>query len=257
MTTVLVTGGTGNLGRHVVRQLLDARHDVRIASRRPAPAGGNPAVTWATVDYRTRAGLTAALAGVDVVVHCASGSAKGEAETITALLSSGRRAGLPHLVYISIVGVDKLPMGYYNAKLAAERALIASGTGWTILRTTQFHDLALGLVRVMCRLPIGVVPKGISCQPVGVQEVAGRLVALAAGPPAGRVAEMGGPEIVEFSALARTYLHAMGRNQPVFTVPLPGRLARGLRQGYGLTPEHGDGVQTFAEFLQVRNRSDQ
>src|SRR5207237_200900 len=150
---------------------------------------------WATVDYRTRAGLAEALTGVDVVVHCASGSGKGESETMAALLSSGKRQGLGHLLYISIVGVDRLPMGYYRAKLAAERALIASGIGWTILRATQFHDLALTFVKAMCTLPVGITPKGVSCQPVAVQEVAARLVALAAAGPAGRVPELGGPEI--------------------------------------------------------------
>src|ERR1700712_2231692 len=257
MTTVLVTGGTGNLGRHVVRQLHDARYDVRVASRTRAPAGKHPDVRWEVVDYRTRAGLDAALAGADVVIHCASGSAQGEAETIAALLSSGKRAGLAHLIYISIVGVDRLPMGYYNAKLAAERALIASAIPWTVLRTTQFHDLALSLVRTMCRLPTGLVPKGVSCQPIGVQEVAGRLVELAGGPAAGRVPELGGPEIKRLTELARTYLHTAAKQRPVMAVPLPGKLMRGLRKGYGLTPDHGDGIQTFAEFLQVRARSGQ
>ena len=252
MTTVLVTGGSGNLGQHLVRQLLDGGYDVRIASRRPALVGWSADATWATVDYRTRAGLDAALTGVDVVIHCASGSAKGEAETMAALLSSGKRAGLAHLIYISIVGVDKLPMGYYRAKLAAERALIASGLPWTILRATQFHDLALSLIAAMCKLPIAVVPRSVSCQPVGVAEVAARLVESAGGPPAGRVPELGGPEIIALTELARTYLNSVGRKSPVIAIPLPGKLMRGLRKGYGLTPEHGDGVQTFTEFLQVK-----
>src|ERR1700712_270984 len=249
MTTVLVTGGTGNLGRHVVRQLHDARYDVRVASRTRAPAGKHPDVRWEVVDYRTRAGLDAALAGADVVIHCASGSAQGEAETIAALLSSGKRAGLAHLIYISIVGVDRLPMGYYNAKLAAERSLIASGIPWTILRATQFHDLALTFAQTMCRLPIGFAPRGVSCQPVAVAEVATRLVELAAGPATGRAPELGGPQITPFTELARTYLSSTGSRKRVVAVPLPGKLIGGLRRGYGLTPDHGDGVETFAQYL--------
>ena len=132
MTTVLVTGGSGNLGGHVVQQLLDSGSDVRIASRRLEPSGRESDAVWATVDYRTRAGLAAALAGADVAVHCAGGSAKGESETIAALLSSAKRAGLAHLVYISIVGVDKLPMGYYRAKLG-------SGTGADRVRDSVDH----------------------------------------------------------------------------------------------------------------------
>ncbi len=251
--TVLVTGGTGHLGRHVVVRLGEAGHRVRVASRNVRPAGPDLDHEWTTVDYRTRAGLDAALAGVDVVVHCASGSAKGEAESIAALLSSGKRATLEHLVYISIVGVDKLPLGYYRAKLLAERALIASGIPWTILRATQFHDLALSLVRGMCRWPVGVVPKGVSSQPVAVDEVAARLTDLAAGPAAGRAPEFGGPEIVPFTELARLYLTSAGRTKRVVALPLPGALAKGLRAGHGLAPDHGDGVQTFAEFLALRS----
>lgn len=252
--TVLVTGGTGNLGRHVVAQLIEAGRRVRVASRSNPPAAGPEQLLdheWATVDYRTRAGLDAALRGIEVVIHCASGSARGEAEMITALLSSGKRAGIRHLVYISIVGVDKLPLGYYRAKMATEKALITSGIGWTILRATQFHDLALKMVTLGCRLPIGFVPRGVSLQPVAAREVALRLVQLAVEPPAGRVAELGGPEIRTLAELARMHLAATGRTSRIVPIPLPGKLARGLRKGYGMTPDHGDGMQTFAEFLDL------
>ena len=252
MRTVLVTGGTGNLGQHVIRQLRTANAGVRLASRRAAPGNQAAGYEWATVDYRTRAGLDAALTGAEAVIHCASGSARGEAETMAALLSSGKRAGLGHLVYISIVGVDKLPMSYYRAKLRAERALIASGIPWTILRTTQFHDLALTRVKSMCKLPLAVTPRGVSVQPVAVQEVAARLVALALAPPAGRVPELGGPQIKPLAELARMYLVSANSRKPIVTVPLPGKLMKGLRRGDGLTPDHGDGVETFGDFLQVR-----
>jgi uncharacterized protein YbjT (DUF2867 family) len=250
-TTVLVTGGTGHLGRHVVRQLIEAGRTVRVASRNKPPAEKILDHEWATVDYRSRAGLDAALLGVEVVIHCASGSPRGEAESIAALLSSGKRAAIKHLVYISIVGVDRLPLGYYRAKFATEKALIASGIPWTILRTTQFHDLALTMVRLGCRLPIGFVPRGVRLQPIAVGEVALRLVQIAMEPPAGRVTELGGPEIRTMCELATMYLTSAGRTRRVVRIPFPGRFARGLRKGYGMTPDHGDGLQTFAEFLEL------
>ncbi len=250
-----MTGGTGALGRQVARGLATSGARVRIASRHSRPAERDLDLQWSTVDYRSRAGLDGALADVDVVVHCIGGMGRAEAETMAALLSSGRRAGLAHLVYISIVGVDTLPLGYYRAKYSAERALIGSGIPWTILRATQFHELALTLVRGMCRLPVAVAPR-LSCQPVASAEVAARLVELAAAPPAGRVPEFGGPEIRSYAELAQTYLRWKrgGQRRPrrVAAVPVPGKLARGLRAGDGMTPDHGDGVQTFAEFLALR-----
>jgi uncharacterized protein YbjT (DUF2867 family) len=249
--TVLVTGGTGNLGRHVVQRLIEVGQPVRVASRNRAPVEQILDHEWSTVDYRSRAGLDAALLGVEVVVHCASGSPQGEAESIAALLSSGKRAGIKHLVYISIVGVDVLPLSYYRAKLATEKSLIASGIPWTILRATQFHDLALTLVKFCCRLPIGVVPRGVSLQPVAVGEVALRLVQIVMEPPAGRVNDLGGPEIRTMSELARMYLTSAGRENKVVAIPFPGKLAAGLRNGDGMTPDHGDGMQTFSEFLEI------
>lgn len=256
MTTVLVTGGTGNLGGSVVAHLLTAGVGVRLASRRPRPAAlGQAAATdvdWATVDYGSRAGLDRALSGVDAVLHCAGGSGRAEAGTMAALLSSGRRARLPHLAYVSIVGVDRIPLGYYRSKLAAERALIASGIPWTILRATQFHDLALWVTAKMCSLPVAVVPR-LNCQPVAVQEVAARLVDIAALPPQGRVPEFGGPEILAFREMAELYLRSRGHRKPMAPLPLPGRIAGALRAGAGLTPDHGDGLQTFAQFLALRS----
>ena len=251
MTTVLVTGGTGNLGGSVVAHLLTAGATVRLASRRPRPPGAVPEVDWAEVDYASRAGLDRALSGADVVLHCAGGAGRAEAGTMAALLSSGRRAGLPHLAYISIVGVDRIPLGYYRSKLAAERALIASGVPWTILRATQFHDLALSVVSRAALLPVAVAP-GLSCQPVAVDEVAARLVDIAAGPAQGRVPEFGGPEILSFRELVQLYLRARGKRKPVLSVPVPGKVAAAWRAGAGLTPDHGDGLQTFAQYLALR-----
>ena len=252
---MLVTGGTGNLGGAVVAHLLTAGVQVRLASRRTRPTGAAAGLDWHTVDYASRAGLDEALSGVDAVLHCTGGSPRAEAGTMAALLSSGRRAALPHLAYISIVGVDRIPLGYYRSKLAAERALIASGIPWTILRTTQFHHLALSVAAKMCALPVAMVPT-ISCQPVAVEEVAARLVDIAARRPQGRVPELGGPEILTLREVAELYLRSRGKRKPLVSVRLPGRVASALRAGAGLAPDHGDGLQTFAQFLALRSSNE-
>ncbi|MFB9464032.1 SDR family oxidoreductase [Streptomyces cinereospinus] len=243
MTTILVTGGTGTLGRHVTERLRADGHDVRVLSRHAQPYA---------VDLREGGGaLDAAVAGADTVVHCASTPRGGDEEAAAHLTAAARRAGVGHLVYISIVGVDLVPFGYYTTKHAVERLVEESGLGWTVLRTTQFHDFLVRLFDSLARPPVMPLPAGVRDQPIEVAEVAARLAELAAGGPAGRVADMGGPEVRTVESLARSYLRATGRRRAVVRVPLWGRAYRAFRAGGHLAPEHAVGKGTFEEYLAV------
>jgi uncharacterized protein YbjT (DUF2867 family) len=246
--TVLVTGGTGALGRVVAARLAEHGRQVRVMSRRPAPAGVD-SKQWATADLETGAGLDDALSGSDVIVHCASAvNRKKEVTQATALVDVARRAGCRHLIHMSVVGVDQVPLGYYRGKLAAEKVFTQSGVPYTILRATQFHDLVRVLFASAAKLPVMLVP-GCSFQPVDVGDVADRLIELAEGEPAARVTDLAGPQARTARDLARAYLRATKRRRPVVTVPLPGRLGRALRQGGNLAPDHADGKITFDDYL--------
>lgn len=253
MDSVLVTGGSGTLGHVVVRHLLDAGAAVRVLSRRHRPDSPGGA-QWVTGDLCTGAGLERAVRGASAIVHCATDVRRPhrDIEGTRNLLEATRAAGSAHLVYVSIVGVDRVPLPYYRTKREAERLVETSGLPWTILRSTQFHDLLAALLRASARLPVMVVPAGTSFQPVDVSEVAVRLVTLALAPPAGRVADLGGPEVRPATDLARTWLRAAGRRRRVVAVPLPGRIARGYRTGHHLTPGHADGRRSFDDFLAER-----
>ena len=105
-------------------------------------------------------------------------------------MRAASRAGMRHLVYISVVGADRIPVasgidramfGYFASKLAAEQIVADSGLPWTTLRATQFHDLILMTVQQMARLPVIPVPAGFRFQPIDAGEVATRLVELALG----------------------------------------------------------------------------
>jgi uncharacterized protein YbjT (DUF2867 family) len=164
------------------------------------------------------------------------------------LLGAARATGTLHLVYVSIVGVDRVPYRYYRAKLEAERLIQGSGLPWTILRATQFHQLVLLVARGLARLPVVPVPAATSVQPIDAAEVADRLASLAAGPPAGRVADLGGPQIWPAAELLRACLDAAGRRRPALPVRLPGAVFAGYRRGGHLAPDRAMGRRTWEEF---------
>src|SRR5688500_11141913 len=146
---ILVTGGTGTLGRLIVRRLRDADCNVRVLSRRSRE--GEEGVRFVTGDLATGEGLEAAVDGVETIVHLA-GSAKGDEGKARNLVQAASRAGAQHLVYISVVGAERIPVvsgidrnmfGYFAGKRAAEKVVEDSGLPWTTLRATQFHDLIL------------------------------------------------------------------------------------------------------------------
>jgi uncharacterized protein YbjT (DUF2867 family) len=252
---ILVTGGTGTLGRRLVPRLRAAGARVRVLSRhRHDPADG---VEYVTGDLATGQGIDAAVAGVETIVHCA-GNAKGDEQTTRTLVRAASRAGVRHLVYISVVGADRVPVasgldramfGYLASKRAAEQVVADSGVPWTTLRTTQFHDLVLMVVRQLAKLPVVPVPAGFRFQPVDTGEVAERLVALALGEPAALVPDLGGPRAYPLADLVRGYLRASRRRRPIVPLRLPGRAARAFRAGANLTLDHATGRRSWEQFL--------
>lgn len=254
MTTVLVTGGTGLLGRQVVRTLAADGHRVRILSRR-AVEPPLPGVDVVVADLGSGAGLPRAVAGTTAIVHCATDPRSSRAVDVQGterLLDAARAAGRPHVVSISIVGIDRIPWEYYRAKLAAEQALAPCGLPWTLLRTTQFHDFCLNLLDRMARLPLVPVPRGWRIQPIDVDEVARRLAEAVASEPAGRLPDLGGPEVLPVADLVRDHLREVRRRRPVVEVPLPGAFPAALRAGANLVPGNRAGGRTWAEFLAGR-----
>jgi uncharacterized protein YbjT (DUF2867 family) len=256
--SVLVTGGTGTLGRHVVPLLRAAGHRVRVLTRTAhEPADG---VEHVSGDLATGEGAASAVAGVETVVHCA-GSAKGDDTKARTLVEAAVPAGVGHLVYISVVGADRVPVvsamdraafGYFGAKRAAEEIVIDSGIPWTTLRASQFYDLTLTTVAAMAKLPVVPVPVGVRFQPVDTAEVADRLVELALAAPAGLVPDVAGPTVYGMDELVRSYLRAAGKHRPVLPVRFAGGAYRAVRAGANLAPERAVGRRTWEDFLADR-----
>ncbi|MFF7991532.1 SDR family oxidoreductase [Kitasatospora xanthocidica] len=252
---MLVTGGTGTLGRQVLPLLRAAGRPVRVLSRQERAAADG--VTYARGDLlgdpaEAAARLDAAMAGVHTVLHLAGGP-KGDDAATRLVVDAARRAGVRHLVYISVIGADRIPLGYFRAKLGAEEAVAGSGLPYTVLRAAQFHDLAFTVVEKMAKLPVVPAPGGVRWQPVDVREVAARLVELALGEPAGAVPDLAGPTVYEMGELTRRYLEAQGRSRRQLPVRVPGKVGRAYRAGDNLTltgAEHGR--RTWEEYLAER-----
>ncbi|MDP3891190.1 SDR family oxidoreductase, partial [Nocardioides sp.] len=247
MTQVLVTGASGGLGRFVVPLLKDPEVEVRALSRRRRSDGGG--VRWMVGDTVKGAGLAEAVRGVDTVVHLAGG-AKGDDVAARRIADHAARSGARHLLMISVIGADRMPIGYFRAKAAAEQAVAESGVPWTVLRAAQFHTFVDRAVRAMVAPPIGIVPRDVRLEPVDTVEVAQRLVALAAAPPAGRVADLAGPEVLGTDDLVRAWLDAHGRTRRMWRPRLPGDAGRAYRQGHNLAGQRVQrGARRWQEFL--------
>jgi len=255
---VLVTGGTGMIGRHLVRRLREADANVRVLSR--SHHKSLDGVTYAKGDLETGDGIDAAMTGVETVVHCA-GSSKGDDIKAQHLVEAAVRAGVQHLVYISVVGADRIPVvsgvdrgmfSYFAAKLAGEHLIAQSGIPWTILRATQTHDLMLIVTQAMGKMPVVPLPSGFRIQPVEAAEVGDRLAELALGSPQGLVPDLAGPKVYKAKELLRGYLRASGKHRMTMPLHLPGRGARAFRAGANLNPDRAVGQRTWEEFLAER-----
>jgi uncharacterized protein YbjT (DUF2867 family) len=257
---LLITGGTGTLGRLVVPGLREAGYQLRVLSRRGHEPGDG--IEYVIGDLATGEGLDGAVDGAETIVHL-GGSAKGDDDKTRNLVRAASRAGAPYLVYISVVGAERVPVvsgvdrnmfGYFAAKRAAENVIADSGLPWTTLRASQFHESMLKMIRQMAKLPVIPVLAGIRFQPVDAELVADRLVELALGKPSGLVPDIAGPRAYEMAELVRGYLRATHRRRLILPVKAPGGAARALRAGANLAPDRAVGHRTWEDFLAERLR---
>ena len=237
---IAVAGGTGTIGRAVVRELEARGHDVAALSR------SGPV----RVDLRDGSGLPEALAGCDVVVDAANGPPNKHAAGT--LVEGTRRLleaeGGAHHVLVSIVGCDRTPTAYYRVKMNQE-ALVEGAGDWSIVRATQLHDLLDLAFASVARYGVVPAPRG-RLQPVDVGTVARAIADVAVGPPLRGRLNVGGPEVDDIRAFARAWRRQRRRRAPVVPLPLTPGVSRALRAG-GLTDPAADrrGDVTFAEWL--------
>lgn len=248
---ILVTGGTGTLGRLVTPLLRNAGAKIRILSRHAHEPGDG--IEYVSGDLLKGEGIEAAVDGMPTVVHLAGGP-RGDDVATRKLVRTASRAGVRHMVLISVVGADRVPIGYFRMKLGAERAVADSGIPWTTLRASQFYDLVVIVGRALSKMPIVPIPSGVRVQPVDARDVADRMAQLALGEPAGLVPDIAGPRVYAMADLLRAYLTAAGKRRPLVRIALPGKGIRALKAGGNLAPDRAVGTRTWEDYLAERVR---
>jgi uncharacterized protein YbjT (DUF2867 family) len=240
MNEVLVTGATGTVGVVLVDRLRASGIPVRALSRTTEPG-------LVTGDLASGVGIDRALEGVGTVVHLAT-TYRDDSGLARTLVRAAAAAGHPHVVLLSIVGIDRIPLPYYRGKLAAESVVAESGLPHTILRSTQFHTLVERILSAQRWSPVLLTP-AFRLQPIDAGDVATRLAELALSDPAGRVADIGGPEVRDLRSFAEVYQTAAGSRRPISAMRLPGATFRAFRAGANLVPGPPFGTVTFEQHL--------
>jgi len=245
---ILLTGASGTLGSAVLPRLIEDGHDVRPMSRRPRPG-------WATADLATGSGLAEAVRDVDAVVHLASSPTRTretDVEGTRRLVAAAKAAGVRHVVYVSIIGIDRVPFPYYRMKLAAEAVIRVGGVPFTLLRAAQFPTLIDTLLQWSGKLGPVLIDKRLTFQPVAVQDVADALAKVLAADAVDGIVEIAGPRVATLNELARDWLRARGSRRPVWPIHIPGKVARAVRAGALTSPARAGGTRTWRDYLAAK-----
>jgi uncharacterized protein YbjT (DUF2867 family) len=245
MAVVLVTGAAGTLGNTLVSRLVGRQHQVRVLLHHRS-ADFPPAVQVARGDVRSPADLAEAVSGVDTVIHAATSPFRQamatELEGTRAVLAAAGPVGA-HVIYPSIVGVDRLGGTYYRAKWQAEQ-LVAAASHSTIQRATQLHPT---LDRMLSHRLFPVTAH-LAFQPLDAGDLADRLIGLAEADPARRAEDLGGPEVLALRDIVAARRSAAHHRTVLIPVPALGPL-RALDAGHHLCPDHPCGHITWKQWL--------
>lgn len=245
VSSVTVFGGSGFVGRHVVRELAKAGSSVRVAVRRPDRAlflktmGDVGQITPVAANVRDDASVTAAVMGSDAVVNLVGVLYETGRQTFDAVHHQGagriaraaKAAGVERLVHVSAIGVDsEAGSDYARSKAAGETSVRAAFPRAAVIRPSivfgaddKFFNLFAAFARLSPMLPL-IGGGGTRFQPVYVGDVAAAVAATVFSADrrpngAGTTHELGGPEFFTFRQLMETILQATGRTRLLVPVP--------------------------------------
>lgn len=269
---VLVTGGTGTLGRELLPKLAQAGHDVVAMSRRALPEDA-PA-SHARGDLSTGEGVDDAMRGCDAVLHAATAGfgdrysfswavfhrSAVDVRGTQMLLEAAERMGISHFLFTSIVGIDRVPYWpniyrYFKHKLAAERLVRESSTPWTIARLTQLHPLLDQIFKWQFRLPGPVIVLDALGQPIDPSDAADAVITYLGRDPARDVVEAGGPEVLTARDVVDAWTTTRGVDRKANIRRAPGKMGRAMAEGALTCPDKVAGHVTWTEWLALHPAS--
>lgn len=240
---VTVFGGSGFLGRFVVRALARRGYRIRVAVRRPdlaghlQPLGAVGQVHAIQASLRHRGSIAHAVARADAVVNLAGILQPTGRQSFGAVHAQGAgwvaeaaAAGGARMIQVSALGADlQSPSHYARSKAEGETAVLAASPDALILRPSvmfgpgdSFFNRFAALARVLPVLPLAGADTRF--QPVFAGDVAEAVARGVDGSAAGGIYEVGGPEVRSLRDLVAYVLEVTGRRRLV--VALPWRLAR-------------------------------
>ena len=210
---IVVIGGTGLIGSKTVTNLRRGGHEVIAAS----PQSG--------INTITGEGLKDVMVGTQVVIDLANSPSFEDKAVLEFFETSGRNllaaetaAGVRHHVALSIVAIDRTDNGYFRAKVAQEKLIVASGIPYTIVRSTQFMEFLRGIAdSSMDGNKVRLPP--VLFQPIAADDVAAIIAETALAAPRNGIVEIGGPERVPFNEIVARYLKAVGDPRQVVADP--------------------------------------
>ena len=210
---IVVIGGTGLIGSKTVVTLRQGGHEVVAAS----PNTG--------VNTITGEGVKEAVAGAQVVIDLANSPSFEDKAVLEFFETAGRNllpaeaaAGVRHHVALSIVGIDRSDNGYFRAKLAQEKLIVASGLPYTIIRSTQFLEFLRAIADSGTDGNVVRISSGLF-QPIAADDVAANVAEVALAMPRNGIVEIGGPERAPFNDIVARYLKAVGDPRRVVRDP--------------------------------------
>ncbi|MDO6605625.1 Uncharacterized conserved protein YbjT, contains NAD(P)-binding and DUF2867 domains [Arenibacter palladensis] len=258
MKRVLVTGGSGSLGKVIIRELVRLGYHPSILSKKTnyiSPTGSTILMGDLT-DKRSLPDIN-----TDVIIHCASNAMDSENVDVKGtehLIGAINKDSSPHLIYISIVGVDKSTFSYYTHKRKAEVIIENSKVPYTILRLTQFHDFVVQ--RMIYNLqdeesPEFKIPEGLKFQSIDITDASKYIAELVEKEPLNTTVTLGGPEVMSLKEMAQIYFNQINRDKKVIEVSestLDSEFYAIFRSGSNLCPENRYGSIRWSDFLSKR-----